>query len=264
MKIKIHFLLVFIALTFTSGCKVNNKEKYSNLEHNIDSLFTKGDIMGFSACIIKNSKIDWIFTKGMADNENKIPITSSTVFMLGSTSKLFTGTAIMKLYEEGKFDLDEDINKYLPFEIRNPNFPDSVITFRMLLTHTSSLKDVYPYIFDLYGKGDQTGISFEEILKNCYYPEGNQYKVSNFAKFKPGEKWNYCNLNFVLIAYLVERISGMPFNEFTRNRIFNPLQMNETGWFYADFDTTHIAVNYQRNEKDSIKLSRVNHYHWPG
>lgn len=264
MKTKVLFSLMSIIVLSLFGFNDSNNNVYINLEQNIDSLFSQGDLMGFSACIIKNNKIEWMYAKGMADNENNIPVSSSTVFMLGSTSKVFTGTALLQLYEEGKFDLDEDINKYLPFKIRNPNFPDSIITFRMLLTHTSSLKDVYPYIFELYGKGDQIGITFEEILRNCYYPEGSQYKVSNFAKFKPGEKWNYCNLNFILIAYLVERLSGKSFNEFTRKRIFNPLQMNETGWFYADFDTTHIAVNYQRNENDSIRLSRVNHYHWPG
>jgi len=98
-------------------------------------------IPGLSACIVKEGQIRWTGTYGMANIEQNIPVDTSTLFMLASVSKTVTVTAFMQLWEEGSFGLDEDINQYLPFEVRHPVDSLAPITFRMLCTHTSSIRD---------------------------------------------------------------------------------------------------------------------------
>jgi CubicO group peptidase (beta-lactamase class C family) len=264
MKKSTVVIILVSALTLLTFGSREGMIEYSSLEQSIDSLLAPGDVVGFSACIIKDGRIAWTMNRGMADLENSIPVTDNTIFQLASLSKTVTGAALMYLFDNGKFLLDDDVNKYIPFEIRNPNFPDQAISIRMLLTHTSSLNDVRPYINKLYGSGDQRSVPFGEIIKNCFNPEGSYYSSENFLNAKPGEKWRYCNLNYVLIAFLVEQISRESFPDYTRKNLYGPLEMNETGWFYSDFDTTHIAVQYENDPLDVAKKVRVPQYSWPG
>ena len=96
---------------------------------------------GLSACIVKDDQIIWKNVYGYANIEENRLVTDSTLFFLASVSKPVTGTAIMQLWEQGLFNLDDDINNYLPFQVRNPSHPNDPITFQMLLTHTSSIYD---------------------------------------------------------------------------------------------------------------------------
>ncbi len=215
--------------------------------------------------------------KGMADLKKKLPVKINTLFSLASLSKTVTGTALMQLYDRGELTLEDDINKYLPFKIKNPNFPDNPITIRMLLTHTSSLLDKGKYVSSLYGCGDQNNLSFEQYLKNCYDPKGCEYNSANFGNYQPGESWNYCNSNYVLIACIIERISKKSFPEYCQQNLFNPLEMKESGWLLSDLDLNKIALNYisEANAKlepdhPSIDHKSINgknavcHYAWPG
>jgi CubicO group peptidase (beta-lactamase class C family) len=93
-------------------------------------------VPGVSACIIKDDTILWQGMYGWADIAAMRPISDSSVFQLASLSKPVTGAAIMNLWENQLFQLDDDINEVLSFTVRNPDFPDSVITYRQLLTHT--------------------------------------------------------------------------------------------------------------------------------
>jgi CubicO group peptidase (beta-lactamase class C family) len=100
--------------------------------------------------------------------ENKIPMTDKTIQNIGSISKTITATAVMQLWEKGKFKLDDDVNGYLPFKERNPYFPDDPITFRELLTHKSSIKDG-PAYEDSYACGDPT-ISLKDWIEDFKLP----------------------------------------------------------------------------------------------
>ena len=197
-------------------------------------------IPGLAASIIKDGEIYWTGAYGFANIEDSIEVTDSTLFMLASTSKTVTGVALMQLWEKGLFDLDDDINNYLPFEVHNPNFPDSVITFRMLLTHTSSINDnwsVMPYYV-----GDSP-IPLGQYLEDYLVPGGAYYYPANYNNFAPGTTWDYCNNAVALIGYIVEILTGN-FSTYTKDSIFIPLEMNETAWFLSELDTTHIARPY--------------------
>ncbi len=92
-----------------------------------------------SSCIIINDSVVWSKAYGIYDIENNKPATPDTLYLMASISKTVTATALMQLYDQGLFDLDDDVNNFLPFSLRNPNFPDIPITFRMILSHRSSL-----------------------------------------------------------------------------------------------------------------------------
>jgi len=204
-------------------------------------------IPGVAACIAKGGRIVWTGSYGQAIIERDIPVTDTTLFMLASISKTFTGAALLQLWEAGRFELDDDINDYLPFTVFNPHHPDSIITFRMLLTHTSSLKDNWEVMYAVYVYGDSP-IPLGEYVEEYFTPGGEYYSASaNFYTWAPGISWSYCNEAFALVGYLVETISGLSFSQYTQDSIFTPLGMRKTSWFLANLDTNNVAMPYHWN-----------------
>ncbi len=216
---------------------------YWDLDSFIIAKMNQYNIPGLAASIVKDGEIYWTGAYGFANIEESIEVTDSTLFMLASTSKTVTGVALMQLWEEGLFELDDDINDYLPFEVHNPNFPDSTITFRMLLTHTSSISDNWDEM--PYYAGDSP-IQLGDYLENYLVPGGSYYHSINYNNIAPGTQWDYCNIAVALVGYLVEVLMGN-FSTYTQDSIFIPLDMNETAWFLSELDTTHIARPYNYN-----------------
>lgn len=188
---------------------------------------------GMAVAIVKGERIVYAKALGYADLEAMRPVTTETPFMLASVSKPFTATAVMQLYEAGAIDLDDDVNNHLPFAVRNPNFPDTPITFRMLLGHASGIVDnwnVMPYCD---GDCEETNDAF---LQSYLLDDGALYDASlNFAAWPPGASHEYSNVGYALLGDLVEHIQGEPFNEVSVGGTLDPLRM-EGGWFLADFD----------------------------
>ncbi len=126
-------------------------------------------LIGYSslaACIIKDNQIIWSIGYGYYDRSELKHATTDTIYNLMSISKTITGTALMQLYEQGLFELDDDVNTFLPFDLRNPNFPDDPITFRMLLSHTSSLYcPSYDYYWNNFSGDPPFNFYPEQFLK---------------------------------------------------------------------------------------------------
>jgi CubicO group peptidase (beta-lactamase class C family) len=259
-----NILLSLSLFSVHSNVSSHPVEKDQILEDSITALAQKDRIAAMSCCVIKNNEVVWQWSYGWADIENKIPATNNTLFMLASISKTITGTTLMHLYDKGKFKLDDDINTYLPFTIRNPEFPDDPITIRMLLDHTSTLHDDFDLIDPLYGNGDVTEPSIGDLVKAFFTEDGEFYRPSNFINKKPGECEHYSNLNFVVVSYLVECISQKPFSEYCKNNLLIPLDMKNSSWFISDLDTNEVALNYAADTTQSNGLKRIEHYGWPG
>ena len=160
----------------------------------IDSLINKEiqklHVPGFEAVAIDNGKVTWIGYYGYQNVEKKIPVTKQTLFDIASCSKTLTAAALMQLYAEGKFKMDEDINSYLDFKVLNPNYPRTPITFRQLLRHRSSIDDNVDYLSQFWSvnKGDPT-IPLNVFLKNYFSPQGTHYdKEKNFYHYPPNAK----------------------------------------------------------------------------
>ena len=154
----------------------------------------------------------------------------------------------MQLYEKELFNLDEDVNNYLPFELRNPNFPDEPITFRMLLSHTSSLNtNARNEYYWMNFSGDPPFNFFPEpYLKEFLIPGGKYYHEYVWSKeYKPGEKAMYANIGFDLISYLIEILSGESFLTYCQKNIFDPLEMHNTSFNLSTLNIENVAIPYQ-------------------
>jgi CubicO group peptidase (beta-lactamase class C family) len=214
-------------------------------------------ISAVGAAIAKDDDVIWSQGYGMANHAALRPPTANTVFMLASISKTITCLALMQLWENGNFGLNEDINPDLPFGVVNPNYPTTPITFRQLLTHTASLDDNWAVMFSTYCQGDSHW-ALGDYTYAYFVPGGFYYSATaNFETSAPGARWEYCNHNFVLAGYLVEAISGLPFAEYCRDSIFEPLGMDETSWFVADLDTTNMAMPYHF---DGLNYQELGHF----
>jgi CubicO group peptidase (beta-lactamase class C family) len=220
------------------------KEKASvaddlDFDQKINLLMKLGHMPSLSVCVIKNNSVVWSKGYGFYDINNKKKATDSTIYPIGSITKTITATAIMQLYEKGYFDLDDNVSKYLPFDLKNPYYPKVNITFRMLLAHQSSLSS-------------RLGLSIyfsylnypHSWLKEYLLPNGHIYSPKIWLKTPPGEGVCYSSTNMEVCAYLVEQMTHQPFDEYCEEHIFQPLDMKNTSWHLANFDINKIAVPY--------------------
>ena len=234
-----------------AGCTANQESKADAslaLDQFLEARFSNQSISGYSAALVKGDQLIWSYAYGHAHREKNIAMTPDYIQNIASVSKTVTATAIMQLWEEGHFQLDDDINAHLPFSVRNPQFPDEPITFRQLLTHRSSINDGPSYDAS-YACGDPA-VSLTDWITGYFVPDGPYYNEANFHIWKPGtqdpppEPRAYTNVGFGLLGYLVEQISGLPFNEYCKERIFIPLGMERTGWHINEIDVEHHSTVY--------------------
>ena len=206
-------------------------------------------IPGISLCFLKDGELYWKKHLGYANLDQNAPVNDSTLFLTCSISKTIVVTSIMQLYEAGLFNLDDDINEYLPFDVKNPNYPDSVITFRHLLTHLSSINDDLSILNALVTYGYDSPIPLEEFLSEYLIEGGIYYTPLNYSGFPPQVEYNYSNVGASLLAYLVEVISKTDFETYCQENIFVPLGMEQTSFRLANLDTSLIATPYlQQND----------------
>ncbi len=217
-KIRFIITLPLMLCIFSAGKPVPVSGINDSIEIKIDTMIAQ---MGFSAetpggvvGVIKNGKL--IFTKayGLANIETKEPNTTSTLFNLASVSKQFTGAAILILEDEKKLSVKDDIRKYLP------DFPDYgyPVTIENLIHHTCGIRS-----YDVL-----------ELMAGTLYSSQNQEEVYNLIRkqkvlnFTPGDEFLYSNSGYVLLADIIEKVSGMSFSRFIEEKIFKPLGMNHT------------------------------------
>jgi len=170
------------------------------------------DIAGATVVIVKDGKVLAARGYGYADVEKKKPVSPDTLFRPGSVSKLFTWTAVMQLFEQGKLDLDRDVNTYLDFKI--PDAFDKPITLKNIMTHSAG---------------------FEEQIKDLFSPDATKLNLGEYVKshipkriFPPGTVPAYSNYATALAGYIVERVSGKPFSEYVTDNIMKPLGMTRS------------------------------------
>ena len=219
---------------------VGDSSDESDFDENITNLMKQGHMPSISACIIKNNSIVWSKGYGLYDIRNNKEATDQTVYLAASISKTVTATAIMQLWEQGLFDLDEDVNNYLPFNLRNPKYPDVNITFRMLLAHHSSLSGEDIGLFTFFSL-----LRFPyEWLEEYLVPGGKIYNPRNWIDAPPGERHCYSSVGFEILGYLIELISGQPFDQYCDENIFQPLDMMNTSFHIDDYDKNDLAIPY--------------------
>ena len=179
----------------------------------LPSQLDRDDIAGAVIAIVKDGTVLFAKGYGYADTTNQSRVTVDTLFRPGSISKLFTWTAVMQLVEQGKLDLDRDVNEYLDFQVPAPF--GAPLTLRHIMTHTPG---------------------FEEAIRNLFVPDAEalmplrEYVIGHLPNqiFAPGTVPAYSNYATALAGYIVQRASGMPFEDFAEARIFTPLKMTSS------------------------------------
>jgi CubicO group peptidase (beta-lactamase class C family) len=188
------------------------------IQSQVDQLFGQFSQPGSPGCalgVMRDGEIVYKKGYGLANLEYDIPITPSTIFHIASMSKQFTGLAVAMLASAGQLSLDDDIRKHLP-EV--PDF-GATISIRHLVYHTSGLRSDLMLLIP-------AGWRLEDVITNADVME--LVKMQRALNFRPGEKFSYGGVGYLLLAILVERVSGQSFAEFCQDQIFEPLGMVHT------------------------------------
>jgi CubicO group peptidase (beta-lactamase class C family) len=262
-----------VILLLSSGCLPRDSPKSERARATpasvaLDRLITErmaaSGLVGLGAAIIVDQQVIWMKGFGYADEARGVPFTPNTIMNVGSIAKTVTGAALMGLVQEGRLSLDEDINRYLPFQVTNPHRPGARITLRDIATHTSGIADRDAIYEATYYPEGTTPEPLGEFLRAYLTPGGGYYAKENFLDVAPGTYREYSNIAAGLAGFIVEQVTGEPLNVHTRKTIFVPLGMARTGWFLGEidratademlrfrFDSLHPLVNERWEEKNS-------------
>lgn len=237
-----------------------SRERIDRIDQMLEAAIAADQVPGLVALIAKDGQIVYHEAKGSADVPSNTEMAKDQIFRIASQSKAITSTAVMMLWEEGRFQLDDPISKYIP-EFADPQiltgfrYQDSSystrpspreITIRHLLTHTSGI-----------GYGVIDG---NEQMKMIYQKAGivdlfttEPVKISDNIKklaklplhHEPGTKYTYSE-GLDVLGYFIEVVSGMPFDQFLKNRIFEPLDMDNTGFYLSESQGERLVTIHQK------------------
>lgn len=231
------FTILFLSFSISAVAQVDSLEQF------IQETMEEYHIPGLAAAVINKEGICWEGYFGLANIPLERPVDASTIFYLGGVSAPVTSAALMKLFEEGYFDLDDDINGYLPFEVRHPFFPEDSITFRQLLNHEASIRDNWTIMQTTPG---DSPISLDSFLFNYLHPDGSYYyPTGNYSQsYPPGSHEEYSNIGYALIGLLVEEIAQTPFNEYCNAHLFDEMEMPGSHWLLDETNPGKLAMPY--------------------
>lgn len=206
--------LIIVAVILNLGLIIHAQ----NVGKKINQIFNEWNIPGHPGgvvAIMKKGELDILKAYGQADIKYNIPNTAETIFNVGSVSKQFTAIGIVLLHLDGKLSFDDDIRKYLP-ELHDF---ENKITLRHLLHHTSGFRST-PELFALAGWRDGDAITSADNYRYFCKQTG--------LNFKPGTQFMYSNSNYILLAKIIEKVSGQQYKDWITERIFLPLGMSDT------------------------------------
>ena len=243
-----HALLGLTAVTMTSVADAagNDLANAARLDAELSAIVSDAahPLASLSVLAIRNGKVVYQQQFGQRHinldvPEKSQPANASTMYRIASISKLVTTLGVMKLVEDGKLALDADVSDYLGYRLRNPHFPDVPITLRMLLSHTSSLRDDAGYYWtDKYA------------LKEALLPGGSLYGSGAMwaANAAPGTFFSYANLPWGVIGTIMERVSGERFDRLMARLVLQPMGVHG-GFNPAEFsppDIQNVATLYRK------------------
>jgi CubicO group peptidase (beta-lactamase class C family) len=250
----------------------------AKITETLKGLVDSGQLVGVSALVTKDGEEAYFGAFGYADRENRMPMTRDTIVRIFSMTKPVTGVALMQLWEQGKFHLDDPVVKYVP-ELANVKVmvgldarrrpilvaPARPITIRDLTRHTAGL--VY---------NDSTDEPTAKAMSLAAAPLALENTLDEFARklgtlpliYQPGAKWRY-SFGVDVQALLVQRLSGEPFDKYVQEHILKPLGMNHTGYYVPPEERDRLAVPYNRSDDGSFtpkhddREMELNTARWP-
>ena len=259
-------LLVAIAISFFL---YESRDTTNATPENITQIFEEaaelGRFGGFAVAVFNTDSVFYSHGFGYQDLENQIPYTNKTIQRIASVSKTTIGIALLKAQELGLLKITDPINQHLPFKVSNPHFPNVLITIAHLATHTSSMGYNEPVVESMYVKDLDKQESLAGFMNSYFVEGGDLYATDYWLNQAPGTYYDYSNIASALAAYIIEHTSGMTFDTFTQQYIFEPLKLENTGWFAKNLDEDLITTNYvidaerklHKSEKEGIQLYPV-------
>ena len=228
--------IILLTLFISSNClpQLTNADKQlpELAKEKIDTLFkkfNKKNSPGYAIGILRDTQILYSNGYGSANLDYEIPITANSAFDIASVSKQFTAACIALLIMDKKISLETPVSQFIP---ELSKYKDT-IRIKHLIYNTSGIIDYYK----LPRPNGESWITFNYFdINYCIKTSLSQ----NTLSFKPGDKWDYCNVNYMLLAKIVEKISGDPFSKFARERLFAPLGMANT---LINDDITEVILN---------------------
>lgn len=198
---------------------------------------------GMSVVLVKGDKVLYQSALGYRDLATKDTLEISDIFRIASISKSFSAASVMQLVEEGKISLDDDVNKYLPFSLRNPRYPDIAITVKQMLSHTSSMKD----------NGGATWYHDDRFVNPSRTTPDTIAKA--FHTYAPGWGYDYSNRGLNLTGMIIEKASGERFDNYVRQHILLPMGITNAGFNLDSLDNGTFVKLYKYSSKaDSLYL----------
>ncbi len=235
--------IYLIALAFLIIQLVTAQKLDEQFDELMSTVF-KDDGPGAVALVVKNGKVMYRKEYGMANLELDVKMKPENVFRIGSITKQFTSSAILKLRDEGKLNLDDDITKYIKYYPTHGH----EITIKHLLTHTSGIKsytEMKEWDAEVQKK-DFTPIELIDFFKN------------QPMDFKPGEEFHYNNSAYFILGYIIEVVSGKSYDEYIDSVFFKPLEMTNSYYDSASRIIKNRAYGYHKNEDDYINQDYLN------
>lgn len=200
------------------------------IDKGIENIMKDLDAISLGVAVVKGNQIIYKNSWGLKDIESNTPLAEDDLFRIASISKSFTATSILQLAERGMIDLNADVSDLVGFKVRNPNYPEVRITPYMLLSHTSSLRDTYGY-------------SNMDILN----PDKNQEWYKSYCDYRPGTRYRYCNFNYNTLGTILERVSGIRFDQYIADNILTPLGVGYGGYWVESLDRSKFVTLYVKD-----------------
>lgn len=235
----------FLLLPSSTSVSPDERQRIEKIASNWYELVLNNSNFNGGVLVAKNGNIIFEKYKGTIHHPGTDTINAESVFHIASVSKTFTAMAILKLWEDGKLNIDDEINKYFPAF----NYPG--ITIRSLLSNRSGLPN-YLYFMEDLGWDKSIFIKNQDVLD---YLINRKSEIKNIGL--PNARFNYCNTNFALLALLIEKVSGLSYPIFLQQTFFKPLQMNHS-YVYTPVDSSHLPPNYDWRGRE-IPINFLDH-----
>ncbi|MFH0736675.1 MAG: serine hydrolase domain-containing protein [bacterium] len=246
------FVVLFLFILFVN-CNYAQNTKLDSL---LANAIIENNVLGMSVAVIKNNNLIYSKGFGIRDVERNLPVNNNTLFRIASISKMITTTALMTLYDKGLFKLDDDISQYLGFVLRNPNFPNDTITFRKILSHTSTIIDGSKY--DEFLSATQS--DNPPTLRDLFLPDGKYYTADMWlTKSTKDNFFEYANINFGIIGTIIEKLTGQRFDIVVRQNVLKPLGINGSFNVQDIINIDDLAVLYRK--PDSIWVAQTDAFY---
>ncbi len=222
-----------------------NKLNMEKVEKRMDFILNELKVPGMAVALTDQDKVIWHREGGFARLQEKVKVNEKTIFKLASIAKPMIALSAMRLVDEGRLDLDKNINDYLPFEIVNPHCATYKITMRHLLSHTSGITDrIYENTFDFMTSGADHPLDLAGFVSSFIHKNGKYYNTGTFSDAEPGTVYSYTNTGASLAAYVIECIAKTSFDQFSSKLLFNALGKESLYWHLRDFPTERLAYGH--------------------